>query len=60
MWEGLNDDDVGMACLSSMHRRVIGGVAGDKMSHAAHWVVSQSTKSRELEARNSLRATMCV
>jgi hypothetical protein len=60
MSEGLNDDDVGMTCLSSMHRRVMGGVAGEKMSHAAHWVVSQSRKSREVETRNSLRTTMCV
>jgi hypothetical protein len=57
---GLDDGDVGMACFSSMYRRVMRDVAGDKMSHAAHWAVSQSRKSREVEARNGLHASMCV
>ena len=60
MWEGLNDDNVGMACLSSIHRRVMEGGAGDKMSHTAHWVVCQSRKSREVEATNGMRVSMCV
>jgi len=36
------------------------GGAGDKMSHAARWVVCQSRKSREVEATNGLHASMCV
>jgi hypothetical protein len=56
----LNDDDVGVACLSSMHRQVMEHGAGNKMSHAARWAVCQSRKSREMEATNGLCASMCV
>jgi hypothetical protein len=60
MWEGLNDNNVGVACLSSMHQRVMEGGAGDKMSHAPHWAVCQSRKNREVKATNGLCASICV
>jgi hypothetical protein len=60
MWEGLNDEDIGVACLISMPSMSDGGGAGDKMSHAAHWAVDQFRKSREVVATNGLHASMCV
>ena len=44
---GLNDHDVGVACLSLIHRRVLEGGAGHKMSHVTRWAVCQSRNSRE-------------
>ena len=60
MWEGLNNDDVGVACLSSMPSTAMGGEAGEKMSHDARWTMGQPRKSREVEATNGLHASMCV
>ena len=47
-----------MVFLSSMPSTVMGD-KGDKMSHAARWMVGQYRRSGEMEAINGLRASMC-